>query len=80
MAKEKSADISLIEAENETNNGLLVSFPTKSSGISVIFIRHPTRAKASIKVISTVSLYRGLTTTIIKIPMVINKGSSLSQR
>ena len=39
--------ISLIETGNEANNGLLASFPTKSSGISAIFTRHPSRAKVS---------------------------------
>ena len=48
VAKEKSAEILLIEAENEANNELLASFPTKSSEISAIFTRHPTRAKVSI--------------------------------
>ena len=50
VAKEKSEEISLIEAGNEANNELLASFPTKSSGISTIFTRHPTRAKVSLKV------------------------------
>ncbi len=45
VAKEKSGEISLIEAGNEANNGLLASFLTKSSGISTIFIRHLIRAK-----------------------------------
>ncbi len=48
VAKEKWAKILLIEAENEANNGLLASFPTKSSGILVIFTRHLIRAKVSI--------------------------------
>ena len=47
LAKEKSAKISLIEAENEDNNELLASFSTKSSGSLVIFTRHLTRAKVS---------------------------------
>jgi len=47
VAKEKSAEISLIEAGNEANNGLLANFPTRSSEISVIFTRHPSRAKVS---------------------------------
>ena len=47
VAKEKSEEISLIEAGNEANNELLASFPTKSSGVSTIFTRHPTRAKVS---------------------------------
>jgi len=47
VAKEKSGEISLIEAENEANNELLASFSTKSSGISAIFTRHPNRAKVS---------------------------------
>ena len=38
VAKEKSGEISLIEAENEANNELLARFSTKSSGISAIFI------------------------------------------
>ncbi len=57
--KEKWAKILLIEAENEANlatacrvytlvNGLLASFPTKSSEILVIFTRHLIRAKVSI--------------------------------
>ncbi len=48
MAKEKSGEILLIEAENEANNWLLASFSTKSSEISTIFTRHPTRVKVSI--------------------------------
>ncbi len=48
VAKEKSGEILLIEAENEANNGLLASFPTKSSEISTIFTRHPIRAKVSL--------------------------------
>ncbi len=48
VAKEKPDEISLIEAENEANNALLVSFSTKSGGISVIFTRHPIRAKVSV--------------------------------
>ena len=48
VAKEKLDEISLIEAGNEANNELLASFPTKSSGISTIFTRHPTPAKVSI--------------------------------
>jgi len=48
VAKEKSGEIFLIEAENEANNGLLASFSTKNSKISTIFTRHPTRAKVSI--------------------------------
>ena len=47
VAKEISDEIALIEAGNEANNGLLASFPTKSSGISAIFTRHPSRAKVS---------------------------------
>jgi hypothetical protein len=47
VAKEKAAKISLIEAENEANNELLASFPTKSSGNLAIFTRHLTRAKVS---------------------------------
>ena len=47
VAKEKWAKISLVEAENETNNGLLVSFSTKSSEFLVIFTRHLVRAKVS---------------------------------
>ena len=50
VAKEKSGEILLIEAKNETNNGLLVSFSTKSSEISTIFTRHPTRVKVSYKI------------------------------
>ncbi len=48
VTKEKSGEISLIEAGNEANNELLASFLTKSSGISIIFIRHLIRAKVSI--------------------------------
>ncbi len=48
MAKEKQANILLIEAENEANNGLLASFSTKSCEILVIFTRHLIRAKVSI--------------------------------
>ncbi len=44
----KSAKVLLIEAGNEANNGLLASFPTKSSEILVIFTRHLIRAKVSI--------------------------------
>jgi len=47
VTKQKSDEISLIEAENEDNNELLASFSTKSSGISAIFTRHPNRAKVS---------------------------------
>jgi len=47
VAKEKSGEISLIEAENEANNELLASFSTKISGISAIFTRHPGREKVS---------------------------------
>ena len=47
VAKEKSGEILLIEAENEAINGLLASFSTKSSEIPTIFTRHPTRAKVS---------------------------------
>ena len=48
VTKEKSDETPLIEAENEANSGLLASFPTKISGISVIFSRHSSRAKVSI--------------------------------
>ncbi len=48
MAKEKWAKILLIEAEYETNNGLLVRFPTKSNEILVIFTRYLIRAKVSL--------------------------------
>ncbi len=48
VAKEISDVIPLIEAGNEANNELLASFLTKSSAISAIFIRHPSRAKVSI--------------------------------
>jgi len=48
MAKEKSGETPLIEAKNEANNRLLASFSTKSSGISTIFTRHPTRARSQI--------------------------------
>ena len=48
VAKEKSGEISLVEAGNEANNELLASFPTKNSGISTFFTRHPTRAKVSL--------------------------------
>ena len=48
VSKEKSDEISLIEAENEANNALLTSFSTKSSGISAIFTRYPSRANVSI--------------------------------
>ncbi len=48
VAKEKSVEISLIEAGNEANNGLLASFPTKSSEISTIFTRHLSYAEVSI--------------------------------
>ena len=48
VTKEKSDETPLIEAGNEANNGLLASFPTKSSGVSAIFTRHPSRAKVSI--------------------------------
>ncbi len=47
VAKEKSAKTLLIEAGNEANNGLLVSFPTKSSEVLVIFTRHLIRVKVS---------------------------------
>ena len=54
VVKEKSVfkqqngkKILLIEAGNEANNGLLVSFPTKSSEILVIFTRRLIRAKVS---------------------------------
>jgi hypothetical protein len=47
VAKEKWTKILLIEADNEANNWLLASFPTKSSEISVIFTRHLIRAKVS---------------------------------
>jgi hypothetical protein len=47
VAKEKSGEFSLIEAENEANNRLLASFLTKSSGFSTIFTRHLIRAKVS---------------------------------
>ncbi len=47
VAKEKSGEILLIEAENEANNWLLASFSTKSSEISTIFTRHPPRVKVS---------------------------------
>jgi len=50
VAKEKQGEISLIEAGNEANNELLASFPTKSSGITTVFTRHPTRAKVSISI------------------------------
>jgi hypothetical protein len=49
VAKEKSAKVSLIEAENEANNELLASFSTKISGNLAIFTRHLTRAKVSIR-------------------------------
>ncbi len=55
VAKEKLGEISLIEARNEANNELLASFPTKSSGISTIFTRHPTRAKVSDYLLLSVS-------------------------
>ncbi|MEE9445780.1 MAG: hypothetical protein V3V19_08965 [Cocleimonas sp.] len=48
VAKEKSADISLIEAKNELDNGFLASFPWKRCGILVIFARHLTCATVSI--------------------------------
>ena len=48
VTKQKSDEISLIKAENEDNNELLASFSTKSSGISAIFTRHPSRAKVSV--------------------------------
>ena len=48
VAKEISDEIPLIEAGNEANDGLLASFPTKSSGISAIFTRHPSRARVSV--------------------------------
>ncbi len=48
VAKENSGEVSLIEAENEANNGLLANFLTKSSGISTIFTRHLIRAKVSL--------------------------------
>ncbi len=41
-------EILLIEAENEANKGLLASFSTKSSEISILFTRQPTRAKVSV--------------------------------
>ncbi len=47
VAKEKWTEILLIEAGNEANNGLLASFPTKSSEILVIFTRHLIRVKVS---------------------------------
>ncbi len=47
VTKEKSGEISLIEAGNEANNELLASFLTKSSGVSTIFTRHLIRAKVS---------------------------------
>ena len=47
VAKEKSGGILLIEAENEANNWLLASFSTKSSEISTLYARHPTRTKVS---------------------------------
>jgi len=47
VAKEKQGEISLIEAGNEANNELLARFPTKSSEISAVFTRHPSRAKVS---------------------------------
>ncbi len=47
VAKEKWAKILLIEAGNKANNGLLASFPTKSSEFLVIFTRHLIRAKVS---------------------------------
>jgi len=49
VTKEKSGEISLIEAGNEAKNELLASFLTKSSGISTISTRHLIRAKVSIK-------------------------------
>jgi len=48
VTKEKSDEISLIEAKNEANNELLASFSTKSSGISAIVTQYPSRAKVSI--------------------------------
>ncbi len=48
VAKEKWAKILLIKAGNKANNGLLASFPTKSSEFLVIFTRHLIRAKVSI--------------------------------
>lgn len=47
VAKEKWTKFLLIEAGNEANNGLLASFPTKSSENLVIFTRHLIRAKVS---------------------------------
>ncbi len=47
VAKEKWAKILLIETGNEANNGLLASFPTKSSEFLVIFTHHLIRAKVS---------------------------------
>jgi len=41
-------EILLIEAENEAIKGLLASFSTKSSEISILFTRQPTRAKVSV--------------------------------
>ena len=55
VAKEKLGEILLIEAENKANNGLLASFPTKSSETSTIFTRHPTRANISEYIIYGVS-------------------------
>ena len=48
VAKEKSAKISLIEAENEANNELLASFSTKISGNLAIFTRYLTCATVSV--------------------------------
>ncbi|HIO96804.1 MAG TPA: hypothetical protein EYG71_02645 [Leucothrix sp.] len=55
VAKEKSGEISLIEAENEANNELLARFSTKSSGISAIFTRHPSRVNVSHNLIRTIN-------------------------
>ena len=55
VAKEKSGEISLIEAENEANNELLARFSTKSSGIVAIFIRHPSRVNVSHNLIRTIN-------------------------
>jgi len=48
VPKEKQDEISLIETGNEANNALLAIFPTKSSGISVVFTRHPSHTKVSV--------------------------------
>ena len=55
VAKEKSGEISLIEAENEANNELLARFSTKSSGISAIFARHSSRVNVSHNLIRTIN-------------------------